>query len=134
MEYAVVFHAFLYAAALHLLVASDGRQDIPSDAMLRLAHYSQTIKLVNKHIQDINGPPSDALLMAVTTLAVHGSPDARKREEIHPRSPLAEEQYLHVYGRIMHAKQHIPALAALLARKGGLAAMNTYGMAETIQL
>jgi hypothetical protein len=134
MEFPVVFHAFLYAAALHLLVAAGGRDDAEAAARLRYVHYLQAIKGVQEHIASLQGPPSDALIMAVTTLAVHGRPDERSPPICHPQSPLAEQQYLHVYGRIEMCLEHVPALKALIESKGGLEAITTYGMADTIQL
>ena len=129
-----MFHAFLYAAALHLLVATKGREDTESASKLRFAHYSQTIKLVYGHIANLQGPPPDALIMAVTVLAVHGRPDERVLPPCHPRSPLAEQQYLHIYGEILMADEHVPALKTLIEKKGGIKGIRTYGMAETIQL
>ena len=134
MQYPVVFHAFLYAASLQLLTACKGRELVKSGEMIRFDHYQKAIHLINKHITELDGPPPDALIMAVTTLAVHGSRAPEPGIECHPQSPLATQQYLHMYGQMLIAESHVSGLTELIQRKGGIENMETYGMADTIAL
>lgn len=134
MQYPVVFHAFLYAASLQLLTACKGRELVKSGEMIRFDQYQKAIHLINKHITELDGPPPDALIMAVTTLAVHGSRASEPGTECHPQSPLATQQYLHMYGQMLIAESHVSGLTELIQRKGGIEGMETYGMADTIAL
>ena len=134
MQYPVVFHAFLYAASLQLLTACNGRELVKSGEMIRFDHYQKAIHLINKHITELDGPPPDALIMAVTTLAVHGRRAPRPEPECHPQSPLATQQYLHMYGQMIIEESHVIGLKELIQRKGGIEGMETYGMAGTIAL
>ena len=134
MQYPVVFHAFLYAASLQLLTAYKGQELVKSGEMIRFDHYQKAIHLINKHITELDGPPPDALIMAVTTLAVHGSRAPTPGIECHPQSPLATQQYLHMYGQMLIEESHVSGLTGLIQRKGGIEEMKTYGMADTIAL
>lgn len=134
MQFPVVFHAFLYAASLQLLTACNGREMVKSGEMIRFDHYQKAIHLINKHITELDGPPPDALIMAVTTLAVHGSRAPSPGIECHPQSPLATQQYLHMYGQMLIEESHVSGLTGLIQRKGGIEGMETYGMADTIAL
>jgi hypothetical protein len=133
LQYPVVLHAFLYAASLHLSMLCKA-QEMASTCWLRFDQYRRAIALVNKHIRELEGPPSDALIMAVTTLAVHGRMGEVSRPECHPPSPLATQQYIHVYGQLLPEETHIQGLRMLLRRKGGIDKIETYGMAETLAL
>ena len=134
MQFPVVFHAFLYAASLQLLAACRGQELVRSASWLRFDHYQKAITLVNKQIRELDGPPSDALMMAVTTLAVHGRRADTPLPECHPQSPLATQGYLHMYGQMLTEERHVQGLVELIQRKGGIAGIETYGMAETIAL
>lgn len=130
----VLFHAFLYSAALQVLTVCNGRELVQSACWVRLDHYQKTISLVNQHIQRLDGPPSDALIMAVVCLTAHGSRAESPGIECHPQSPLATQQYFHVYGQILTEEKHLLGLQELLQRKGGVEEVKTYGMACTIIL
>ncbi|KIX06546.1 uncharacterized protein Z518_04522 [Rhinocladiella mackenziei CBS 650.93] len=134
MEWPVAFHAFIYATTLHLLCAYNGRELIDSAPVLRLSHKVETIKLVNEQLHNLNGLPSDALIMAVTILAIHGTRDATAYPQIHPASPMAEAQNLHVYGNMVNEEEHVPAILWLIMQKGGLDGIELYGMADTMAL
>ncbi|EXJ79616.1 hypothetical protein A1O3_07895 [Capronia epimyces CBS 606.96] len=134
MDSPVTFHAFIYATTLHLLEAYNGHEVIDSAPMLRLSHKIETIKLVNEQIKSLDGPPSDALLMAVTILSVHGSRDDVLYPKAHPISPLAEAQFLRIYGSMVNAEEHVQGIMLLIAQKGGLDRIELYGLADTIAL
>ena len=134
MEWPVAFHAFIYATTLHLLCAYNGRELIDSAPLLRLSHKVETIKLVNEQLHNLEGAPPDALIMAVAVLSVHGSRDDTPYPEVHPISPLAKAQNLHVYGNMVNEEKHIRGIMLLITQKGGLDGMELYGMADTMAL
>lgn len=134
MQWPLAFHAFIYATTLHLLCAHNGRELTDSAPLLRLFHKVETIKLVNEQLHNLSGLPSDALIMAVTILAIHGKRDETVYPELHPRSPLATAQQLHVYGNMVNDEEHVQAIILLIMQKGGLEAIDLYGMADTMAL
>jgi hypothetical protein len=134
MEYPVLFHAFLYAASLQLLTLRNGKEQCKSDSVLRFDQYQKAVRLINKHISELDGPPPDELILAVTILAVHGSRAEEPAPECHPQSPLATLQYLHVYGQMLAEEKHVGGLKELLQQKGGIEAMDVYGMADAMAL
>ncbi|RMD44409.1 hypothetical protein DV735_g667, partial [Chaetothyriales sp. CBS 134920] len=134
LDHPVMMHALLYAASLQMSLLSDGSDEGPLAEKIRFAHYSETIKQVYRHISTLQGPPPDALVLTVVALAVHGRPAKEPMVKCHPRSPLYKAQYLHIYGSMYLALEHLPALMSLLERKGGLRGITTYGIAETLQL
>ncbi|RMZ81559.1 hypothetical protein DV737_g2526, partial [Chaetothyriales sp. CBS 132003] len=134
LEYPVMMHGLIYAASMQMSLASDGIDEGPVVEKIRFAHYSETIKQVYKHISTLQGPPPDALILTVVALAVHGRPAKEPPIKCHPKSPLHKLQFIHVYGSMHLAHEHLPALMSLLQRKGGLSGISTYGMADTLQL
>ncbi|KAI1607917.1 hypothetical protein EDD37DRAFT_670367 [Exophiala viscosa] len=134
MQWPVVFHAFIYATTLHLLCAYNGQELIESGPLMRLSHKTETIKLVNEQLRSLKSPASDALIMAVVILAIHGSRDEKEYPKVHPPSPLASAQNLHVYGNMVADEQHTQAILLLIKQKGGLEAFELFGMADTMAL
>ncbi|KAK4938990.1 hypothetical protein LTR10_020649 [Elasticomyces elasticus] len=130
----LLFHAFIYATTLHLLSASNGRELIQSGPLIRLSHKTETIKLVNQQLRSLDGPASDALIMAVAILAIHGSRDETVHPEVHPPSPLASAQNVHVYGNMINDEQHTQAILVLIEQKGGLESLELFGMADIMAL
>lgn len=135
VEHPVVLHAFLYAAGIHLhLVGAQATAAVPHECF-GLAHKVEAIKLIQDALLNLHTPPSEALIMAVATLAVHGKQDDGYHfPHAHPASPLSHQQYLHIYGRMIPADEHISAFRTLVRLKGGLATIKTYAMAETLAL
>lgn len=134
MQHPVAYHAFIYGATLHLLSIYNGRELTKSAPIMRLSHKIQTIKLVNEQLRNLDGPASDALIMAVVIMSIHGSRDDTVYPKVHPRSPLANSQYLHVYGNMVNDEQHIQATLMLINQKGGLESIEVFGMADTMAL
>jgi hypothetical protein len=149
MAHPVAFHAFIYATSMHLLDAHDGHELQPSAPMMRQSHKYETIRLVNEELRNLSlsptatarsdargmlSSPSEALIMAVTILAIHGRRDDTAYPYVHPMSPLAEAQHLHVYGHMVNDDTHIKGIILLIKQKGGLQGMELYGMADTLAL
>ncbi|KIX97019.1 uncharacterized protein Z520_07133 [Fonsecaea multimorphosa CBS 102226] len=163
MEHPVAFHAFVYAASYHILCAYNGREINESAPLLRLSHKVETIKLVNEQLRSLslssptkrkgrdynttsresgNGGraintttvPTDALIMAVTIMSVHNTRDETEYPKVHPLSPMAKVNNLHVYGAMVNDEKHIQGILLLISQKGGLGGIELYGMADTMQL
>ncbi len=134
MQWPVAFHAFTYATTLHLLCVHRGRELVKSAPLMRLHHKVEAIKLVNEQLRNLTGPPTDALIMSVAILAIHGAYDEIVYPEIHPTSPLATAQNLHVYGNMVNEEEHLQAIILLIMQKGGLESIELFGMADTMAL
>jgi len=159
MEHPVAFHAFVYAASFHILCAYNGREISDSAPLLRLSHKVETIKLVNEQLQSLSlsSPkrkgrdhstwrdtgdrggttttgPTDALIMALTIMSVHNARHDTEYPKVHPTSPMAKVNNLHVYGAMINDEKHIQGILLLIGQKGGLDSIELYGMADTLQL
>ncbi len=55
-------------------------------------------------------------------------------QQVHPLSPLATAQNLHVYGSMANDEKHIQGIRLLVAQKGGLDNIHLYGLADTMAL
>jgi hypothetical protein len=136
-EHPVILYAFMYAAATQISAVHRGHELAKEAEITRLKCYQRTVTLVAKHLRELEdeSPPFDALLMAVMILLVHGRvPEQPQLPEIHPESPLARQQFIHVYGRIEVDEKHLAGLLVLIERKQGIKNVGTYGMAECIAL
>ncbi|KIV89266.1 hypothetical protein PV10_08845 [Exophiala mesophila] len=134
MESPIAFHSLVYATTLHVLNAHNG-QELTSDApVLRLSHKVTTINLIKESLATLTGPPTDALLMAVIVLTIHGHRDDTVYLDVHPQSPLAKAQFLNVYGNMIHDEAHFKWIVYLIAHKGGLDAIELYGFADIVAL
>lgn len=137
MEHPIAFHSFIYATTLHMLDAHKGQEIVTNAPMLRLEHKTRTIALIKDTLamqQDPHTPPSDALIMAIAILAIHGSRDPVIHPHVHPQSPLAEAQNLHVYGNMVNDESHVKWITYMIMQKGGLDGLELYGMADTMAL
>lgn len=130
----IAFHSLVYATTLHVLNAHNG-QELTLDApVLRLSHKVKTINLIKEALATMVGPADDALIMAVIILAIHGYRDNTVYPQVHPQSPLAKAQHLHVYGNMIHDEAHLKWIVYLIAQKGGLDAVELYGFADVVAL
>lgn len=135
MEYPVLFHAVIFATTFHLLCLHRGREIAQRAPEWRLFHKVETIKLVNEQLRTLKGAvPSDALIMAVAILSIHGTRDETVYPVVHPLSPLAEAQNLHIYGDLRNDEEHVQGIILLISKKGGLDGIQLYGLADTMQL
>ena len=90
--------------------------------------------LINEQLQHPESFPSDALLVSILVLAVHGPKPDAMYEHSHPRSPLATTQNLDFYGNMTFVAAHMQALYILVKQRGGLDAIDMHGLADTIVL
>ncbi|KIW77870.1 hypothetical protein Z517_07703 [Fonsecaea pedrosoi CBS 271.37] len=78
--------------------------------------------------------PTDALVMAVTIMSIHNARDDTVYPKVHPVSPMAKVNNLHVYGAMINDEKHIQGILLLVSQKGGLEGLELYGLADTMQL
>jgi hypothetical protein len=136
-EHPVVLNAFMYGAATQMSAIHREQESSREAEMTRLKYYQKTITLIGKHLRELDHhtPPFDALLMAVMIMMIHGRvPEQPQLPELHPESPLARQQFVHVYGRIEVDEKHLAGLLGLIERKQGIKNIRTYGMAECMAL
>ena len=138
MHYPFLFHTQASGAAgLAMALHPADSQLSRSLAISRYSHASSAARLVSNEIRDLNGAPSDALIMAVLNLGVYaGEVDKIDDQECHPPSPLATVQNLHAFGRLTLIPSHARALHALVEKAGGLQAVGSEirGLEELVQL
>ena len=129
-----VILCFVYDAGLHHFYLRRDHGKIDTAALLRLSYQTETIKLVNEQLQRPERRPSDALLVSVLILAIHGANDEATHEHSHPQSPLATAQNLDFYGSMKLVAAHMQALQVLVKWRRGLDAIDLYRLADTIVL
>jgi hypothetical protein len=138
MNAPVAFYSFIFAAGLHHAYLR-GWKGIPNSAYtLLLSYKTQAIKLINEALRRVDDEPSDSLLVSILILAAHG-PRSRSLDEdgcepVHPPSLLAKAQNLDFYASLDFDRLHMDALRVLVSRRGGLAKIGLYSLAETIAL
>ncbi|EXJ71060.1 uncharacterized protein A1O5_06053 [Cladophialophora psammophila CBS 110553] len=113
-----------------------GEADAPGrNRALRLSYKTQAIRELNREIQELQGPASDELLLAIITLASHGSGeqlDPPSQEE--NLSALQSVQSFQYYGRMQKETAHLKAICHLVYQKGGLHTVKMPGLANALAL
>ena len=118
-----VFHAFLFAAAvhyddLHLTTSLSKTREI-------LAHKHEALRQLRKALAELNGAmPRDALILAMTYLGIASDEDARSRVEdektpFNPPEPVNSIQWKRHFA-YPKDNVHIGAAKRLIDMKGGL--------------
>ena len=110
--------------------------DAPSrDRTLRLSYKTNAIRELNREIQALQDIASDGLLLAIITMATHGSGeqlDPPQREE--SLSALESVQNFQYYGRMRWEAAHLKAVCHLVYQRGGLHTVKMPGLANAIRL
>lgn len=128
----MAFYSFVFAAGMKLAHRRGGKEAHDAGALLRVSYQTQAITFINAQLQDPKEPPSDALLLSILILAVHGPNADATYGDSHPQSPLATTQLLDWYGNMTFNPLHMQALYMLVKQRGGLDAIDLYGGADTI--
>lgn len=103
---------------------------------LRLRNIYHTVRLVREHLERLQGPPSDQLLIIVLILATVPPGEIHSHSSLpisRFRSPLADAQILDPYGTMHFPLSHWTAFYKLVQLKGGLENMedrNTAGLCQ----
>jgi len=109
---------------------------------LCLSYRLAFIQKMNQEIRGMTGPPSDALLAAIVTLAgnsvmfnggVRLAPlSAMQCSRL--RSPLRTAQFINVYSSRPFQSPHTEALVRLVILKGGCSKIESPGVASVVAL
>ena len=127
----VVFYAFLHAISNHYDFVRGTQDASNSTALMRLSYKTQTIKLVNEMLSNLDKEVPDELLAAVLVLASQG-PCVGAGEVSRFKSPLASAQCLDHQGNLAFEPEHARGMVALVHLKGGLHNIKMRGIAEII--
>ncbi|OAL33855.1 hypothetical protein AYO20_06866 [Fonsecaea nubica] len=135
MQSRAAFWSIIFAGATHNAYLQ-GETGTPSrNRTLRLSYKTQAIRELNVEIQELQGPASDELLLAIITLAAHGS-----GEQLEPPpqgenlSALQSVQSFQYYGRMQSEAAHLKAICHLVYQKGGLHTVKMPGLANALAL
>jgi hypothetical protein len=129
----VAFYSFLYAISNHYDYVHRIREAASSTALMRLSYKTETIKLVNQMLNNLDMEVPDELLAAVLVLASQG-PRVDAGEVSRFQSPLATVQCLDHQGNLAFEPEHARGMVALVQLKGGLHNIKMRGLADVIVL
>jgi hypothetical protein len=127
----LAFYAFLYAISNHYDFVRGAYESSSATTLMRLSYKTQTIKLVNEMLSNLDKDVPDDLLAAVLVLASQG-PRVGAVEKSPFESPLATAQCLDHQGNLAFEPEHARGLVALVRLKGGLQNMKMLGMDEIV--
>ncbi|OAG40682.1 hypothetical protein AYO21_05178 [Fonsecaea monophora] len=133
----LVLHTFIFATTKQLLCLRGQKEDDMSQLAVRAPsiHQSEALNHARNEIESLEGgPPSDGMILAVIILAVNGTRRQHIPPQPHPVSPLAKTQSLHLFSLLNVVEAHVKAVAQLVSLKGGLGAVDTYGVRDTLLL
>ncbi|KIY03684.1 uncharacterized protein Z520_00375 [Fonsecaea multimorphosa CBS 102226] len=136
MESPLVLHTFIFATTKQMLCLRGQKEDDMSQLAVQTLsiHQSVALNCARNAVESLNGPPTDAMILAVTILAVNGTRPQQVLPQPHPISPLAKTQSLHLFSMLSVVEVHARAAAQLVSLKGGLGVVDTYGVRDTLLL
>lgn len=136
MNEPALYHAFIFAAAVHLDTLR--RSNKLSNSPEILAQKIQAIRLVSQSLSktDPKEVPSEDLLLAIVALAHNEMQNIPPSDSMYsPFSPpLKLAQWINVYGNMSIIYAHVDAIRQIVDMKGGLDKIEMHGLAETISL
>ncbi|KAK5046407.1 hypothetical protein LTR84_008209 [Exophiala bonariae] len=115
-----LFHAYVAGAAGIALASGVGADSKEQIGRTQIYHTVKAINCVSQELSRNDGPPSDALLMAVMTLSGHGEVADEAHGEPYARSPLVQAHRVNVFARLAITPAHSRAIGTLIMKKGGL--------------
>ncbi|OAG41520.1 hypothetical protein AYO21_04222 [Fonsecaea monophora] len=132
-EWPLMFHLQV-ASAANLVRAGADNEPFPHNVeVLRLKHQARGLALVTKELQNLKGPASDSLIMAMIMVGNLTDPNPAQFPATYRLSPLATAQNLHLYARLTVIPSMIQALMELVIKRGGIQAMQQYGLVQLLQ-
>ena len=112
-------------------------QSIPKTSealgLARLSHYSKAIRLLQQRIEVLKGPASEELILSMLILGVNADVEDAI-EEVHPESPLARSQYMHLYGRLTLMPSYATVVHQLVEGRGGIFKLKHLALADWLLL
>jgi hypothetical protein len=125
IQHPFLFHAQAVTAAGIVVAESHDPKIRHAAAVARVQQQVLSIQGISEEINKLTGVASDALILAILHLGYAAGEVIANNVQLHPTSPLATAQSLHIYGTVELMPQHVKALQILVRQKGGI---------ETIQL
>ena len=129
----VAFYSFVFAISNHYDYVHRIREATSSTTLIRLSYKTETIKLVNQILSNLDKGVPDELLAAVLVLASQG-PRVNAWKISRFQSPLATAQCLDHQGNLSFEPEHARGMIALVQLKGGLHNIKMRGLADIIVL
>jgi hypothetical protein len=134
-----LFTAFLFGAISHWRIhwhtkGKPGEIFRPQDQEMLVISESESIKEVNKAIQDPSRALSDAVILSVICLANNRGDELLWDEDLPLpfQPPLQGLQWLDIYGSLLSNPIHLAALAQLIKLRGGLERIKLPGLAPIL--
>ncbi|KMP09206.1 hypothetical protein DIZ76_016887 [Coccidioides immitis] len=133
-----LFTAFLYGAAGHMQTRKrlEGGQFLPQtreEKLEQIVCETETIKELNRMMQDPSQACSDEVILAVLCMAFNRIDYSEwSVPDTWPRAPLRNLQWLDVYGGLSLNDHHVKGLLALIEMRGGVSQMKLPGLAVTL--
>lgn len=123
------------AGAANIVRADPRNPRLPNSIeILRLNHQSQGLALLMSDLQNLQGPASDALLMAMVMAGMLTDPTPSQIPELYRASPLATAQSLHIYARLTMVPATMQTMVESVDKRGGIQSIRDYGMVSILQL
>ncbi|KIW34175.1 uncharacterized protein PV07_00970 [Cladophialophora immunda] len=132
-EWPLMFHLQVASAANLVRAGADNERFPNKIEVLRLRHQARGLALVTKELQNLKGPAPDSLIMALIMVANLTDPNPAQFPETFRPSPLATAQNLHLYARLTVIPSMIQALMEVVVKRGGIEAMQQYGLRQLLQ-
>jgi hypothetical protein len=127
----LAFYSFVFAISNHYDYVH--REATSSTALMRLSYKTESIKLVNQMLSNLDKEVPDELLAAVLVLASQG-PRINAGKVSRFQSPLATAQCLDHQGNLSFEPEHVRGMITLVQLKGGLHNIKMRGIADIIAL
>jgi hypothetical protein len=131
--------AFCFAWLSHKRVREIIKGDLENtssaqDTRMRDFCEMESIKMINKAIQDSYRSTCDAVILSVLSMANNVADDPVYREVKRSpfQAPLLSLQWLDVYGRVSANPVHQVGLIRLITMRGGLHSLKLKGLAAII--
>ena len=126
LESRYLLSAIIYAGASYHYFF--GSRD-PSANFVRITAYQDTLIQVREAIETLDGPCTEAILLAIAILAIHGSPTDARGRTLMDSQQLKDYEY---YGCKTWEPIHREALLSLAKQRGGLKHMGMESLAGMI--
>ncbi|KIX92918.1 uncharacterized protein Z520_11394 [Fonsecaea multimorphosa CBS 102226] len=135
-EWPLMYHLQVACAANLARAGADNERLPHKIEVLRMKHQARGLALVTKELQNLKGPASDSLIMALIMAAflTDPNPTSAQSGEVVPPSPLATAWNLHLYASLTLMPSMIQALMELVVSRGGMDALQEYGLKNVLQL
>jgi hypothetical protein len=129
-----IYHAISHQRLYWLTKGKTGNISWPQDTQTLANFELESIKEVNKAIQNPSRSLRDAVIMSVGCLANSSRDELLLDKNIRSpfQSPLRSLQWLDIYGIILPNRVHLTGLAQLVKLRGGLDMTSLPGLAPAL--